>query len=107
MTISSYPVEMNTETLSSIVTVKNPQGLHARPADLLVRLANQFQSKIEISKQGEWVDAKSILSLLTLGAAQGTELGLQVAGVDAIEAMDAVKELFEQGFNELDEASEV
>ena len=35
------------------------------------------------------------------------ELGLQVAGVDAIEAMDAVKELFEQGFNELDEASEV
>lgn len=94
---------MNKESISSTVTVLNPQGLHARPADLLVRLANQFQSSIEIGKQGEWVDAKSILSLLTLGAAQGTELKLQASGPDASEAVAAVKDLFGQGFNELGE----
>ena len=89
---------------STTVTVLNPQGLHARPADLIVRRASQFESKIEIGKLGEWVDAKSILSLLTLGAAQGTELGLQVQGPDAEEAIQALKELFQQGFNELSEA---
>ena len=50
------------------------QGLHARPADLLVRLANQFESKILIGKNGEVVDCKSMISLMTLGAEKGTEL---------------------------------
>ena len=94
---------MTNAPLSTIVTVLNPQGLHARPADLIVRQASQYESKIEIGKLGEWVDAKSILSLLTLGAAQGTELGLQVQGPDAEEAIQALKDLFEQGFNELSE----
>ena len=95
---------MTSPPISTTVTVLNPQGLHARPADLIVRRASQFESKIEIGKLGEWVDAKSILSLLTLGAAQGTELGLQVQGPDAEEAIQALKELFQQGFNELSEA---
>ena len=94
---------MTNAPLSTTVTVLNPQGLHARPADLIVRQASQYESKIEIGKLGEWVDAKSILSLLTLGAAQGTVLGLQVQGPDAEEAIEALKELFEQGFNELSE----
>lgn len=94
---------MTNAPLSTTVTVLNPQGLHARPADLIVRQASQYESKIEIGKLGEWVDAKSILSLLTLGAAQGTVLGLQVQGPDAEEAIEALKDLFEQGFNELSE----
>lgn len=103
MTINLCQVEMSSELITSTVTVLNPQGLHARPADLLVRLANQFQSPIEIGKKGEWVDAKSILSLLTLGAAQGTELGLRASGPDAQTAISAVKDLFARGFNELGE----
>jgi phosphotransferase system HPr (HPr) family protein len=92
---------MSTESITATVTVLNPQGLHARPADLIVRLANQFQCQVEIGKEGEWVDAKSILSLLTLGAAQGTELGLQATGPDASDAVAAMKTLFTEGFNEL------
>ncbi|MEC8475252.1 MAG: HPr family phosphocarrier protein [Planctomycetota bacterium] len=92
---------MSTEKISLTVTVLNPQGLHARPADLIVRLASQFASMIEIGKQGEWADAKSILSLLTLGAAQGTELKLQATGSDASAAIKAIGELFAQGFNEM------
>ena len=94
---------MSTEKISLTVTVLNPQGLHARPADLIVRLASQFASMIEIGKQGEWVDAKSILSLLTLGAAQGTELELHATGSDAADAIKAIGELFSQGFNEMGE----
>lgn len=94
---------MSTEKISLTVTVVNPQGLHARPADLIVRLASQFASMIEIGKQGEWADAKSILSLLTLGAAQGTELELQATGSDAADAIKAIGELFSQGFNEMGE----
>ncbi len=96
---------MNNKPITRIVVVKNPQGLHARPADLLVRLASQFESVIEISKSGETVDCKSILSLLTLGAAAGTELSVSADGEDAVDAIQAIVELFESGFDELEPTS--
>lgn len=94
---------MNTTPLTRTVTVRNPQGLHARPADMLVRLANQFESKILIGIEGEVVDCKSILALLTLGAAQGTELSLSAEGADAADALQSISELFEAGFDEMNE----
>jgi phosphotransferase system HPr (HPr) family protein len=89
---------MNNQTITRTVIVRNEQGLHARPADLLVRLATQFESNIQIGKDGQLVDCKSILSLLTLGAAQGTELFLSAEGGDAEGALHAIGELFESGF---------
>jgi phosphotransferase system HPr (HPr) family protein len=83
------------------VTVRNPQGLHLRPADLFVRMAMQFTSHIEIVKDGERFDGKSILSLMTLAAAQGTELVLLARGQDAEAALDALAELFGRGFDEM------
>lgn len=83
------------------VTVRNPQGLHLRPADLLVRMALQFTCHIEIVKDGERFDGKSILSLMTLAAEQGTELVLQARGQDADAALDALAELFGRGFDEM------
>lgn len=82
------------------VTVSNPQGLHARPAHLLVRLATQFKSNILIGKDSELVDCKSILSLLTLGAAQGTELSITAQGTDATEALDSIVQLIEADFDD-------
>ncbi len=82
------------------VVVRNLQGLHARPADQLVRTASQFQSTILIGRDGEQVDCKSILSLLTLGAAQGTELALSAEGPDAEAAIDLIGQLFENAFDE-------
>lgn len=83
------------------VTVRNPQGLHLRPADLIVRIATQFTSHIEVVKDGERFDGKSILSLMTLAAEQGTELVLQARGQDAEAALDALAELFGRGFDEM------
>ncbi len=94
---------MNTTPLTRTVTVRNPQGLHARPADMLVRLASKFDSDILIGTNGELVDCKSILSLMTLGAAQGTELSLSAEGSDAAEALQSINDLFEAGFNETNE----
>ena len=88
------------KTLDRTVVVSNPQGLHARPADLLVRLANQFKSTILIGRGGETVDCKSILSLLTLGAAQGTELSLTAEGDDAESAIDSIEQFFLRGFDD-------
>ena len=91
---------MSNASLNQTVTVLNPEGLHARPADLLVRAAGKFESTITIGKNAEMVDCKSILSLLTLGAAQGTELLVNIDGPDAAEAMQCITSLFSCGFVE-------
>ncbi len=79
-----------------VVTVLNAQGLHARPADMVARLARRYRSQIEIVKGNERVDAKSVLGLLTLGAYQGIQLTLYAQGDDAEEALDALVDLFER-----------
>lgn len=87
-------------TIKTTVTVTNSQGIHARPADLFVKLASQFQARIEVIRGAERVDAKSILNLLTLGAAQGTQLEIEADGPDAQAALDAIVELFKRNFDE-------
>jgi len=80
------------------VVISNPQGLHARPAELFARLALQFDSEIEVIRDSNRVDAKSILHVLTLGATQGTELTLQAHGDDAEAALEALARLVESDF---------
>ena len=92
-------------TASRLVTVVNPQGLHARPVDQFVKLAVQFKSKIEVVKAGERVDGKSILSVLTLAAEQGTQLSIEATGHDAEEALEALTGLIESGFAEEEEVN--
>lgn len=87
--------------LEHLVSVINPMGLHARPAALLVKAANAFQSEIRIEKDGEQVDCKSLLSLLMLAAGNGSHLRLQVSGDDAEPALAAIKKLFDDGFGEV------
>lgn len=88
------------------VVITNPQGLHARPADLFVKTAMRFASKIELVKDRERVDGKSILSLLTLAAVAGTQLSIEADGPDAEQALDALAKLVEQNFAENDHAHE-
>jgi phosphotransferase system HPr (HPr) family protein len=80
------------------VTIVNPQGLHARPADLFARRANQFDATIQVIKGNECVDGKSILSILTLAAGEGSQLEIIASGQDADAALMALCELVEQGF---------
>jgi phosphotransferase system HPr (HPr) family protein len=86
--------------LTKSVVVTNPQGLHARPADLFVKLASQYQAKIEVIKDGERVDGKSILAILTLAAVAGTRLDLEASGPDAEAALNALSELIQHDFGE-------
>jgi phosphotransferase system HPr (HPr) family protein len=65
---------------------------------MFARLARQFQSRIELVREGRRVEASSIMDLLTLGAAQGTELVLEAEGDDAQDAVEALAKLVESGF---------
>lgn len=65
------------------LTIKNKQGLHARPAALFVQIANKFNSNITISRGSEEVNGKSIMGILTLGAEQGSEIIIVADGDDA------------------------
>jgi phosphocarrier protein HPr len=89
--------------LDGRVTIINRLGLHARAAAQLVRLASGFQSKIKLIRTDNSViaDAKSILSVLTLAASKGVELGIEIEGDDEKAAFDAVQKIFEEGFGEL------
>lgn len=85
-------------SISKKVTVSNPQGIHLRPAYLIARLAGKFESDVSLEKTGTKVDGKSVLEIIGLGASQGTELNLSASGPDANQAVDAIAELFVQGF---------
>ena len=89
--------------IETAVKIINPLGLHARAAAQLVRLAGSFKSKINLIRNdnGVMADAKSILSVLTLAAAKGTELQLNVDGIDEDQASEAIIALIEKGFGEI------
>ena len=76
-------------------TVASELGLHARPAGQFVRLAGRFSAEITVSANGEWVSARSVLSLLSLAAGQGTRLKIRAWGNDAAEAIEALGRLIE------------
>lgn len=75
------------------VEVANRLGLHARAAAKLVHAASRFESDITLVRDGEEVDAKSILGVLLLAAAQGTLLTIRCRGADEQRALEAIAEL--------------
>lgn len=85
------------------VKVINPLGLHARAAAQLVRLSATFNSKITLHRNdnGNYANAKSILSLLALAVSRGTVVRIKVDGHDEDLALGAVELLFANGFGEL------
>jgi phosphocarrier protein HPr len=82
------------------VTIKNRAGLHTRPAAAIVKLASKFVSEFFLVKDGFRINGKSIIGVMTLAAAQGTELQLEFEGPDEEEAMRTLVDYFEKGFEE-------
>lgn len=80
--------------------IVNRLGLHARAAAKLVHMAGGFQSRVMVIKDGEEVDAKSILGVLLLAAAQGSRVTVRCDGQDETEALDAVTGLIAGRFGE-------
>lgn len=82
------------------VLIKNKLGLHARAAVKLMNLSNRFVSSVRIEKDGNEVDGKSILGILTLAAVQGSEITIRVTGADEAAAMKALVALVDDKFQE-------
>jgi phosphocarrier protein HPr len=81
-------------------TIVNLEGLHARPAARIVRLANSFASEIELAKDGLVVNGKSIMGVMMLAAEFGSSITIRANGPDAEQAAVALAELVASGFGE-------
>jgi phosphocarrier protein len=93
----------NKESGASMVrelTIGNKLGLHARPAAMFVRVANRFSADIQVEKDGEEINGKSIMGLMLLAAGCGSRLKITVTGSDAGEMVKALEELIARKFDE-------
>ena len=82
------------------LTIENKTGIHARPASVFVQTAAKFRSKVQVKAKGKTADAKSILMLMSLGLAKGTEITIEADGPDEADAVAALKELIVTKFGE-------
>jgi phosphocarrier protein len=82
------------------VTIKNRAGIHARPAALLVETANRFSANIFLEKDGEKINGKSIMGILTLAATYNSPIKIIADGSDEQEAVQTICRLFETKFEE-------
>jgi phosphotransferase system HPr (HPr) family protein len=82
------------------VTILNTLGLHVRPSAEFAETAARFRSTVAVLKDGQAVNAKSSIDLLTLAAVAGTQLVVRAEGEDAREAVDALVRLVETRFGE-------
>jgi len=83
-----------------IITISNRAGIHARPAALLVQTTKNFSCNIYFEKGHDRINAKSIMGVITLGAAFGTEIKIIAEGEDEQAAVNALVHLFESKFEE-------
>ncbi|WP_319772982.1 HPr family phosphocarrier protein [Breoghania sp.] len=84
------------------LTIVNRRGLHARASAKLVKLVEQFDARVEVSRDGQTVGGNSIMGLMMLAASTGSSIHVETAGRESAEAMAAIVDLVEQGFGEAD-----
>ncbi len=81
-------------------TVKNKMGIHARPAAMIVRIANKYPAEVFVEKDDEQVNGKSIMGLMMLAAGFGSKLQFSIHGEKAEEMAKEIEALFERKFDE-------
>ena len=81
-------------------TIINKLGLHARAAAKFVNMASQFESDIQVTRNGRTVSGKSIMGLMMLAAAKGTEIDVSADGSDAKQAIHDIEALINDFFGE-------
>lgn len=86
--------------LSEDIVIINKLGLHARAAAKFVTTASKFESNIKVSKDDRIVDGKSIMSVMMLAASYGTTIGITADGPDEQSALQAIKDLINEKFDE-------
>ena len=80
--------------------VTNKLGIHARPAAMFVKVANQFSADVVVEKDGERVNGKSIMGLMMLAAGPNSSVTVEALGDDAEKALEDLGELFTRNFDE-------
>ncbi len=91
---------MSANKVSKTLTVVNKLGIHARPAAVFARTANKFKADVFVEKDGETINAKSIMGLMMLAAGPGSKLLIIATGPDAAEAVQAIEDLIASKFGE-------
>ncbi len=86
----------NMPKIEKEIVVRNPQGLHARPAAIFVQTAAKYNAEISIAKDGEKVNGKSIMGILMLAAQKGSKVILVADGEDAEKAIQDLEALLEK-----------
>ena len=86
--------------LAQQLTICNRKGLHARASARFVRTAECFDAVIQVTRDGSTVAGNSIMGLMMLGAGPGSTILVQASGRQAREALDAITELVNSGFDE-------
>jgi phosphocarrier protein HPr len=85
---------------SKEMVVTNKLGIHARPAAMFVKTANQFKSDVYVEKDGETVNGKSIMGLMMLAAGPGSKIKVKVEGEDCSQALMELETLMRKKFGE-------
>lgn len=86
--------------ITQSITIINKLGLHARAASKLVNCASQFESEVSLERNGNRVNAKSIMGVMMLAASRGVELQLEIDGGDEQACLQAMVELINNRFGE-------
>src|SRR5215212_1072464 len=82
------------------IVITNKLGIHARPAAMFVKTANQFACDVFVEKDGETVNGKSIMGLMMLAAGPGSKIRIQADGEDAAKAVTEIEALLKRKFDE-------
>lgn len=91
---------MTDETLSATARIPNKRGLHARASAKIVEAAARFRATIMVAKDGQAVNARSIMGLMMLAASLGSEITVSATGPDADDALRAILALIDAKFGE-------
>jgi phosphocarrier protein HPr len=99
MSAAKQPGNTATSVKKELV-VANKLGIHARPAAMFVKTANQFDCEVFVEKDGETVNGKSIMGLMMLAAGPGSKIRVQADGEDAARAVTEIEALLKRKFDE-------
>ena len=88
------------DTHERILIVQNELGIHTRPAAMIVRITNKYDANVNVEKEDEQVNGKSIMGLMMLAAGQNSKLRFTATGIDAAKLLQEIEELFNRKFEE-------
>jgi phosphocarrier protein HPr len=101
--LSAEPTQTDDDgVLRRVLTIVNKKGLHARASAKFVQTVEKFDAQVTVTRGNETVGGTSIMGLMMLSAATGTEITVEAKGKQAGEAMEAITELVTSGFGEED-----